>query len=126
MSQMSQLLKRTETDTIKRDGNGQMRHYKKEPNTMTQIQNRMIDTRTQTKFPKREKAKERMIALEPKFKVTAYDSTERRITHRKTFLTERDAQAFLNYNCIKRGLRYYHKNEKGMLDMELEYSLKKN
>jgi hypothetical protein len=95
-------------------------------NTIPQIQNRMIDTRTQTKFPKREKAKSRMIANEPKFKVTAYDSTERRITHKKTFLTERDAQDFLNYNCIKRGLRYYHKNEKGMLDMELEYSLKKN
>ncbi len=93
---------------------------------MTQIQNRMIDTRTQTNFPKRERARARMIALEPKFKVTAYDSRERRVTHKKTFLTERDAQAFLNYNCIKRGLRYYHKNEKGMLDMELEYSLKKN
>jgi hypothetical protein len=89
------------------------------------IENRMIKTRAQILFPKRERARARMIANEPKFKVTAYDSRERRTTHTMKFITQYEAENYLNRMTIKRNNRHYHKNEKGMLDMELEYTLRK-
>jgi len=86
----------------------------------TQIENRMINTRT----PKRDAARERMKALAPQFKVNVWDNREKGITTRKAFLTNSDRNTFLHTNCIQRGLRYFHKDSKGRLDMELEYLVK--
>ena len=88
----------------------------------TQIENRMINTIT----PKRDAAKARMQALAPKFKIDVWDNREKGITTRKAFLTNADRNTFQHTNCIQRGHRYFHKDSKGRLDMELEYLVKQS
>ena len=89
----------------------------------------MIKTREQILFPKRERAKARMKAHQEKtfpFKISVWDSREKRTTRIMTFQMNFEAQNYLNTFCIKRNNRYYHKGETGLLDMELEYTLKNN
>ena len=60
------------------------------------------------------------------FRIEVWDAREKRTTHSLSFVTKYEAQDYLNRNTLKRATGYYHKDTKGRLDMELEYTLKNN
>lgn len=89
----------------------------------------MINTTSANKkdFPKRAKHRANMQRINESarpFIINVWDAREKRITHSLNFITKYEAQDYLDKKTIKRGLRHYHKGAFGVLDMELEYTLK--
>ena len=59
------------------------------------------------------------------YTVSVWDAREKRTTHTMKFITQYEAEDYLKRMTIKRNSRHYHKDSKGLLDMELEYTLRK-
>ena len=59
------------------------------------------------------------------FTISVWDAKEKRTTRIMKFITQYEADDYLNRMTIKRNDKHYHKGAFGRLDMELEYTLRK-
>ena len=59
------------------------------------------------------------------FTISVWDAKEKRTTRIMKFITQYEADDYLNRKTIKRYNRHYHKGAFGRLDMEPEYTLRK-